>query len=360
MRFLLLLVAILSAQLCVAQSECPNRYGAWLWYLQLTGEESHWALAEKLSDIGVKRIFVKVADGSVDSSWWPEIVDPSVPVAYHNNDMEAWAWSYNYPNNATAQAEALYHAAKHGYDGYVVDVEMQFDGLSTELTDLFGAFYYQRERAIEDGYIQDGEFRIYCTTWGNPRDHNFDIAAIDPWVDGYMPQTYVEIWGGSTLQNITSTIEEGTEEYQSLGATKPIHHLCAAEKGEITAEQVNEFAQATGSEFSIWRIPGGGVPESNWELWDNINWEYDHCNSTSLSHIENQASIIRPNPAVDYISIPIDYQGKKAIMRDMMGRPVWSGILSGELSVQDYPAQIYILSIYVDGRWLQAKWIKAN
>lgn len=303
MRLIIIFLLVLLVTPSKGQDNCPNNFGAWLWYLEQTGMESHWAVGDSLSGMGVKRIYIKVADGSVDSSWWPEIVNPAVPIAYHNNGMEAWAWSYNYPNNAQAQAEALYHAAKHGYDGYVIDVEIQFDGLTTELSDLFGAFYYARERAIEDGYIEEGTFPIYCSTWGNPADHNFHINKIDPWVDGYMPQTYVEIWGSSYVQNIEHWITIGNQEYEDLGATKPIHHICAAENGTISGERLDAFAKVAGSDFSIWRIPGSGVPESNWEEWKKIDWEFDYCEVTSTIDLSESMIQIVPNPAINSIRL---------------------------------------------------------
>jgi len=182
MKILLFLFLFFFNTLVYAQADCENRLGAWIWYVELTGMDNHQNVADSLSSVGIKRVYTKVADGSVDSTWWPEIIDKELIDSYHQHEMEIWAWSYNYPENDIAQAEALYLAAKTGYDGYVVDVESQFDGKAEPLSSLFVAFHNAKLRAIDDGYITQ-DFKIYCTTWGNPDDHNFRIDLIDPWVD---------------------------------------------------------------------------------------------------------------------------------------------------------------------------------
>ncbi len=297
-----LFVAFLVSYSFVLQAQDCNKLGVWMWHFEITGFDSHEALADSLVNMGIKRIYVKVADGTINTTIWPELIDTTLISTYHNAGMEVWAWSYNYPNNFDAQAEALSMAAHTGYDGFVIDVEMQFDNKPLETEDLFSAFYNAREQAIED-HIIDEDFKIYCTTWGNPKDHQFSIDKIDPYVDGYMPQTYVEIWGQSYLDNITFWIEEGNKEYAELGATKPIHHITAMESGHMSADQVNEFIAASGPETSIWRIPGGGTPLSIWEQWDAVEWDYNFCDPTHIDFkIEHEISVY-PNPAASHINI---------------------------------------------------------
>lgn len=115
--------------------------------------DTHEAVADSLSSVGIKRVYTKVADGIVDSIWWTEIVDHDLIHSYHEQGMEIWAWSYNYPENDEEQAELLYLAAKNGYDGYVIDVKSPFDGKAEPLSSLFVAFRNARRRAISDGYI---------------------------------------------------------------------------------------------------------------------------------------------------------------------------------------------------------------
>lgn len=241
--------------------------GSWLYYIEGTGY-THAQLADKLKGLGIQRIFVKVSDGT---SIWPEATDTSIPDTYQARGIEAWAWSYNYPGNTTTQANALYTAAKTGYDGYILDLEIEFDGKSSELHSLLGAFRDARTKAQSEGKIPAG-WPMYATTWGNPKDHNFRIDIVDQYVDAHMPQTYLEVWGASYMADPSYWVNYGTQEYRSLGATKPIHHVISSEYDEITAAQINEAFETSGCESSLWRIPGGGTPTSIWTDWASVNW----------------------------------------------------------------------------------------
>ncbi|MEM9546671.1 MAG: T9SS type A sorting domain-containing protein [Bacteroidota bacterium] len=315
---------LFSVLLCVPfliQSQDCNQLGVWMWYLEITEFDTHDELADSLAKMGIKRIYVKVADGTVNTNIWPELVDVSVVEAYHNAGLEVWGWSYNYPNNSEAQAEALYIAAQTGYDGFVIDVEMEFDNNPTTTEDLFHAFYNARKQAIAEQII-DEKFKIYCTTWGNPKDHLFAIDKIDPYVDGFMPQTYVEIWGQTYLDNITYWIEEGNKEYAELGATKPIHHIAAMESGVMSSEQVNEFIAASGAETSIWRIPGGGTPLSIWNDWNDIEWSFDFCETSSAEGVFQNAIHIYPNPASSLLYLQASNKNNVVQIIDMQGRMI--------------------------------------
>jgi len=264
------------------QTSSKSGLGAWLWYIEGTGY-THAQLASKLEELGVKRLYIKVADGT---DIWPEATDSSVPQTYQSAGIEAWAWSYNYPNNASTQANALYNAAKTGYDGYVLDLESEFDNQSSSLNSLLSAFYNARQSAVSQGYILSASaFPMYVTTWGNPADHHMRIDVMDPYVDGYMPQTYLEVWGSSYMSNATYWVNEGTAEYVSLGATKPIHHIVSSETGEISASVINEVFTASGPESSIWRVPGGGTPTSIWNTWAAVNWAMYDTDEAGLSFV---------------------------------------------------------------------------
>jgi len=287
LKYIILLLSICTTT--YSQEDCENRLGAWIWYVELTGMDTHTGVADSLSSVGIKRVYTKVADGSVDSTWWPEIVDRNVIDAYHQKDMEIWAWSYNYPENDAAQAEALYIAAKTGYDGYVIDVESQFDGKAEPLSSLFVAFYNARQRAIDDGYITE-DFKIYCTTWGD-----------------------LEYW-----------IEVGTQEYIDLGATKPIHHMTATENNIMTGDELNRFMIAAGPEFSIWRVPGGGTPSEIWKDWNEVDWDYDFCELTDSKELSTPLTT-KVFPTVTEGPIIIDSENpiQRIFLIDMMGSVVY-------------------------------------
>ena len=339
-----------------AQVECANKLGAWIWYVELTGMDTHEAVADSLSSVGIKRVYTKVADGSVDSTWWTEIVDRDLIQSYHDQDMEIWAWSYNYPENDQAQAEALYLAAKTGYDGYVIDVESQFDGKAEPLSSLFVAFHNARQRAITDGYITT-DFKIYCTTWGNPDDHNFRIDLIDPWVDGYMPQTYVEIWsGGSLIDELEYWIDVGTQEYIDLGATKPIHHMTATENNLMTGDQLNRFMKVAGPEFSIWRVPGGGTPNEIWEDWNEVEWDYDFCEATHTTDSQQEKNtIIYPAMTTGLINIRSSIPIERTFIFDMLGNKISS--VSKNIDLSGLQSGQYILQLHLSNRTIENHYV---
>lgn len=260
-------VATTSMQTVIENPTPENALGVWLWYIEGTGY-THSQLARKLSALGVKRIYIKVAD---DTDLWPEASDASVTAAYHAEGIEAWAWSYNYPGASSTQAKALTEAASSGYDGYVLDLEVEFDGQAATLESLLGAFSDARDAAIRTGTIS-GDWELRATTWGNPTDHAFRVDILDRYVDAHMPQTYVEVWGGSYLANLEDWIQAGTCEYRDLGATKPIHHIVSSEYDDITAGELNRFIYTSGAETSIWRVPGTETPLSIWSDWESVDW----------------------------------------------------------------------------------------
>lgn len=286
--FLLMLALRMSAQ----EVSC-NKLGAWLWYLELTKFKNYESLADTLKNLGIKRIYIKVANGKVDTLKWTELVDSSIPRIFEGRGIEAWAWSYNYPGNEKLQAEALYKAAKAGYKGYVIDVEAQFDRKPLAASKMFQAFDAARERAKQDRWI-DGKFMVYCTTWGNPKFHNFPISTINQYVDGFMPQTYIENWGGDHLVLLESSIDRVNEEYKSMGATKPVHHIVSTEKGTISPSEVNRFITYAGPETSVWPIPGTNTSLLLWHTWNNVEWDFDFCNDSYAAY----KAKIKPEPDV--------------------------------------------------------------
>lgn len=172
----------------------------------------------------------------------------------------------------STQAQALSAAAASGYDGYVLDLETEFDGQAATLQSLLSAFSEARDAAVRAGKIT-GDWELRATTWGNPADHSFRIDILDQYVDAHMPQTYVEVWGGSYLSNLEDWIRVGTCEYRSLGATKPIHHIVSSEYNDITSAELNRFMSASGPETSIWRVPGTETPTSIWSDWEGVDWD---------------------------------------------------------------------------------------
>jgi hypothetical protein len=287
-----------------AQEDACNHLGVWLWRMEHTGFDSYEKLADSLHNMGVKRIYVKVADGRPDTTAWPTLVNKNIITTFHDRSMEVYAWSYNYPGNDGAQAQALTKAISTGYDGYVIDIEMQFDNETILLENLVSAFYDQKNIALVNDII-DSTFTLGVTTWGNPADHNFRIDIMDPYVDAYFPQTYLEVWGESYLDNPAYWVEVGNREYRDLGATKPIHHIISTEYNIINADQLNAFIGYAGGQTSIWRIPGGATTFAIWQDWVLVDWDKDFCELTSADDAYSNELMLYPNPVIDILHLTV-------------------------------------------------------
>ncbi len=342
---LLVFVYILTSSSIFSQEDACNKLGVWLWRFEQTGQQSHENLARTIGSMGGKRIFIKVADGGYSPTAWPTIADQSIPPIYEVEDVEAWAWSYNYPGNVEAQARALYEAAKTGYQGYVVDIEIEFNGADDTLEALMLAFYDAREQAIADGFASE-DFAFYVTTWGNPMLHNFRIDIIDDYVDGFMPQTYIEEWAGQHLSAIEACIAEGKAEYASLGATKPLHHILSTAQEILTAEEITDFFKLAGPESSLWRVPGGGVSTLIWDRWRDVDWEVNFCQPVSTQGISTQDFHVFPNPTSEFIqltSAELDPRGGVQIYNSQGTLLLQTTFDRNPINVSTLPAGMYHL-----------------
>ena len=345
-----------------AQDDACNHLGVWLWRMEQTGFDSYENLADSLDNIGVKRIYVKVADGRLDTTAWPTIVNQDIITAFHNRDMEVYAWSYNYPGNDEAQAQALTTAISTGYDGYVIDIEMEFDNETVILENLVSAFYDQKDIAIADGLI-DSSFTLGVTTWGNPADHNFRIDIMDPYVDAYFPQTYLEVWGESYLDNPAYWVEVGNREYRSLGATKPIHHIISTEYNIINADQLNTFIGYAGGQTSIWRIPGGATTFAIWQDWVLVDWDMDFCELTSVDDEVENLMALYPNPVSDRLHLLTPDNSSSSYQYqivDLIGNVILEGSTdtTRSIDVQSLITGHYNLFIYDDDARINKRFVK--
>lgn len=279
-----------------------NKFGAWLWYIDEAGlNKTHTQLATELAAMGVKRVYIKIADNTAACSLFADACSTTTTSIYKNKGIEPWAWSYNYPQNYTAQADALYQAARYGYVGFISDVEVEFNNKTTELHSLFQAFQAARTRAISEGLARS-DFPLGATTWSNPADQGMRVDIIDQYVDFHMPQTYLEVWGSGYMANAKQWIEAGNCEYRDLGATKPIWHIVSTEYDLITPAQLNTFMQVAGPNASIWRVPGGPVPQTVWQDWANVNWQRSSFDgsvacSTGNNVMKNYLATTPPAPA---------------------------------------------------------------
>ncbi|WP_237065288.1 C39 family peptidase [Microbulbifer guangxiensis] len=283
-----------------------NKFGAWLWYIDEAGlNRTHTQLADELAALGVKRIFIKIADGTQNCDLFMDVCSTETADIYRSRGIEPWAWSYNYPQDYARQADALYYAAKYGYVGLVLDVEVEFNNTTSELHSLYQAFHAARQDAVDAGYAAPG-FPIGTTTWGNPLDQGMNVGIIDQYVDFHMPQTYVEVWGGSYMDAVKYWVGVGNCEYRQLGAEKPIWHIVSTEYDQISPEQLNDFLAAAGPNASIWRVPGGSVPQAVWDDWANVDWDMSVFDATECNDGNNTLTDYLGEHTGDESEVPVE------------------------------------------------------
>ncbi|MEN9610408.1 MAG: hypothetical protein RLZZ628_1222 [Bacteroidota bacterium] len=289
-----------------------NRFGAWIWKIDYTGM-SHAQLADKLAALGVKRAYIKVSDGRHEPDKFPELNNKHTVEIYKNRGIEAWAWSYNYPDNEAAQASVLARAAKTGYAGYVLDLEIEFDDKPAALKKLMVAFDQAKKNAVKQGIINNN-FKLYCTTWGNPSVHRMSVGIIDKYVDAHLPQTYLEEWNYG-LKDPAAVVRKVNAEYRRMGAVKPIHHIASLQRGTLQPRQLNEFFAASGAETSLWRVPGHGIPTRFWEIWGKVDWNYRFEKPIEPAKLQNDTlNNILQSPTIS--ELPKITKGVKPILTE--------------------------------------------
>lgn len=251
----------------------PTRRGAWVFRMQETSH-THASLAARLASMGVGRVFLKVADGTQRDCSSYGTCEPAVPATYRAQGVEPWAWAYHYRNDPGIQANALEWAARRGFEGFVMDIEREFNDQPEALRTLMSTFHQRRESLIAQGVIQR-DFPLLVTTWGNPRRHEMRIDIIDQYADGHLPQAYIEHWGGRALEEPAWAVQQVLDEYRALGAARPVHPVVSAETSQIDANKINQFLAAAGPQSSLWRIPGGDLPDSYWSrVWNRLTWRF--------------------------------------------------------------------------------------
>lgn len=258
-----------------------NKLGAWLFVIDETGG-SHAQLAQKLQALGIKRIFIKIADDASNCSLFPDACVKANVNEYKSRGIEPWAWSYNRPNgNPRASADALFKAVQAGYVGFVTDVEVEYDGVRAALESQMIEYRNAITDARNAGLIGVNKvFPLAATTWANPTDHNFAIDILDRYVDMHMPQNYLDIAGSSFLANPKKWIDATNCEYRNLGATKPIWQILSNEPGNpavsvrATATDINNQFFYAGPNASLWAVPGNAaIPLSEYgRVWNSISW----------------------------------------------------------------------------------------
>ncbi|MFA5836185.1 MAG: hypothetical protein WC837_04430 [Bellilinea sp.] len=204
-------------------------------------------VAERLKNAGFEGVIVKAADGPFAYRppviGWTENISAALVNALHARGLAVLGYGFLYGANPTGEADiAITQVNRYGLDGYVFDVEGQFDS---------------RSNAEANAYAVMARYRKSCPTtptafcswalWKSPRSgatwHPLPVArAFMQFCDVGMPMVY---WGGETPDDALDWVKPCLTQWQQLTA-KPIIPAGRAyngDGGKAREDAVRTFGQ---------------------------------------------------------------------------------------------------------------------
>lgn len=236
-------------------SKSPHARGAWIWVLDQLRQD--WVKA--LSATGCKRLYLKLVDDSSVPKCWPEI-NKGLIANIKAAGFEVWGWGYfgNTTNlDSDAASSNVREAMARGLDGFVFDIEAEFEGRHQ---DYLKALLEKSRPSIPAG-------KMAFTSFADRADHpDIPWALLDGLCDLHMPQIYFEEWTLKANETVDSVVAECIDSFKEL--KKPILPIFASEVGArypaSTTDLQRMLDKYPGS--SIWRLPQGSEAGHGFEL----------------------------------------------------------------------------------------------
>lgn len=244
-----------------------NDLGVWLEGLGGTGYDTHADLAARLAPLGVKRVFLKVADGSADCEVWPDNCDPDVPAAWHAAGIQVWAWSVVRPRDADIQALALTLAADTGYDGYVVHLAPEWADQTAGFDAVFQAFKRELDESITADRVPDA-WELRASIPADAAEAGWDLAALDGWVTAVHPR----LEEAEAAADPAGAVEAARCALRDGGLTVPLHPMVDTTGGSLGAAGLDALFAAAGREGSAWKVPAADDLGGTWATWEAADW----------------------------------------------------------------------------------------
>lgn len=218
-----------------------------LWQVPAIAGGKPGEVADRLSNAGFEGVIVKVADGPYayksNVVGWTENLSLALVDALHGRGIAVMGYGFLYGANPTGEADiAIVQTHRYGLDGYVFDVEGQFDS---------------RSNAEANAYAVMARYRKSCPTtptafcswalWKSPRSgatwHPVAVAkAFMQSCDVAMPMVY---WGGETPAEALAWLKPCLAQWQQI-TDKPIIPAGRAyigDGGKARPDAVRAFAQ---------------------------------------------------------------------------------------------------------------------
>lgn len=200
-----------------------ERKTIFLWQVPLVAGGKPDDIATWLKNAGFEGVIVKVADGTLGYRppfyGWSENLSLALVAALRSRGIAVCGYGFMYGVNPTGEADiATIQTNKYNLDGYVFDVEGQFDSRSNAEANAY-ALMSRYRKACPDTPA------AYCSwaLWRSPKTgaawHPVSVAkAFMQFCDAAMPMIY---WGGETPQDMVWWLKNSIAQWRDI-TDKPI------------------------------------------------------------------------------------------------------------------------------------------
>ncbi len=180
-------------------------------------------IAAELRKAGFEAVIVKVADGQFAYRppiyGWSENLSAQLVTALRAKNIAVIGYGFMYGANPTGEADqAIVQTNKYNLDGYVFDVEGQFDSRSNAEANAYALMSRYRKSCPDTP-------RAFCSwaLWRSPKTgstwHPLPVArAFMQFCDVGMPMIY---WGGETSQDASWWLTNSLMQWRAI-TDKPI------------------------------------------------------------------------------------------------------------------------------------------
>jgi hypothetical protein len=231
--------------------------GMWIWNIWDCEKGNPAAIAAKAKAGGFSHVLIKVSDGQVRHNVVKGVdTVPPVVEALRAQGISVWAWQYVYGNNPVAEAQQAVNRllSLPGFDGFVINAEMEYKKRPTEA------------KVYCDAVRRSIHLPIALSSFRFPKLHpEFPWQVFLSRVDINMPQVY---WMGATnsaaqlVRSVTEfrsmmpdlpIIPTGASFHQDGWTSKPAEIVAFADKAkEMGFDTINFWEWANAVRYGLW------------------------------------------------------------------------------------------------------------
>lgn len=156
----------------------PFGKGLWIWMLSSCMGGDLNKTIQQCKDFDISYVIVKCGDGE---NTWDQFTQEMVD-AFHAAGIKIYSWSYVYGNDPLREAAIAMWALDMGVDGHVFDAESEYEGKSTQATEMLQAVRNHSASA----FLAYAPFPIIDV------HQSYPYLEFGKYCDAVMPQIY---WG---------------------------------------------------------------------------------------------------------------------------------------------------------------------